>query len=417
MSASLSVFGDLASMAVFTAAMNAFLSKVPGLLGVHRVDLRGLGLAGDVVGRGERGALRLLRLRRGGRVRLLGLGEALDVALHLARTPGPPPGCTPGGGTGGWSSLSAVSGAGGDRGRRRRRRHRRRRAPWPPAPRRRPGGFGAFAPRPCRAARPAWYRLGRRHRLLRRRRQLGPNPSWSPRAPRRVACWPRPRGRPGRRPPWSPSAPSRRSVDVRLVAADLDEGAVDVGDAASPDDLQPARPAARSPRSCPPPAAARAAPPPAGPDGSVARRRPARARSRGPAAACSRAMVGHSSEAATVRPAPSSSASSRCTGPSRGVVGGLASSSSSLLACALHGHAPGRARRCLGLASCRCTGRRLAHHPLGVVRGLDARTGRRGRSRVTPPPAGVPSTGPVRCCTTWVSSWASVVCPACDDGS
>ena len=34
-----------------------------GLLGVHRVDLRGLGLAGDVVGRRERGVLGLLGLR------------------------------------------------------------------------------------------------------------------------------------------------------------------------------------------------------------------------------------------------------------------------------------------------------------------------------------------------------------------
>jgi hypothetical protein len=35
----------------------------------------------------------------------------------------------------------------------------------------------------------------------------------------------------------------------------------------------------------------------------------------------------------------------------------------------------------------------------------------------TPPAAGVPSTGPLRCWTTWVSSWASVVRPAWLPGS
>ena len=29
----------------------------------------------------------------------------------------------------------------------------------------------------------------------------------------------------------------------------------------------------------------------------------------------------------------------------------------------------------------------------------------------------MPSTGPERCCTTWVSSWASIVRPAVEDGS
>ena len=34
-----------------------------------------------------------------------------------------------------------------------------------------------------------------------------------------------------------------------------------------------------------------------------------------------------------------------------------------------------------------------------------------------PPEAGVPSTGPLRCCTTWVSSCASIVLPSVEDGS
>jgi len=34
-----------------------------------------------------------------------------------------------------------------------------------------------------------------------------------------------------------------------------------------------------------------------------------------------------------------------------------------------------------------------------------------------PPPESVPSTGPLRCCTTWVSSCASIVLPSTDDGS
>ena len=33
-----------------------------------------------------------------------------------------------------------------------------------------------------------------------------------------------------------------------------------------------------------------------------------------------------------------------------------------------------------------------------------------------PPPVGVPDTGPLRCWTTWVSSWASVRWPAGEPG-
>ena len=40
-----------------------------------------------------------------------------------------------------------------------------------------------------------------------------------------------------------------------------------------------------------------------------------------------------------------------------------------------------------------------------------------GSLTLMPPGADVPSTGPLRCCITWVSSWAKVVRPACDDGS
>ena len=63
--------------------MNAFLSNVPGLLGVHGVGLGRLGLAGQVVGRRQRRVLGLLRLRRGRRVRPLRLGERLDVLRDL----------------------------------------------------------------------------------------------------------------------------------------------------------------------------------------------------------------------------------------------------------------------------------------------------------------------------------------------
>ena len=52
-------------------------------LGVHRVGLGRLGLTGHVVGRGERGVLGLLGLRRRRRVGALVLGEALDLARDL----------------------------------------------------------------------------------------------------------------------------------------------------------------------------------------------------------------------------------------------------------------------------------------------------------------------------------------------
>ena len=53
------------------------------LLGVHRGDLRRLGLPGHVIGRGERGVLGLFRLRRGRRVRALVLGESLHIPGDL----------------------------------------------------------------------------------------------------------------------------------------------------------------------------------------------------------------------------------------------------------------------------------------------------------------------------------------------
>ena len=70
-------------MAALTAAMNAFIVERARLLGVHRVGLRRLGLPSHIVGRGERGVLGLLGLRRGRRVRAFVPGEGLDIPGDL----------------------------------------------------------------------------------------------------------------------------------------------------------------------------------------------------------------------------------------------------------------------------------------------------------------------------------------------
>ena len=135
------------------------LVERPGLLGVHRVGLGRLGLPGEVVGRGERGVLRLLGLRRRRRVRPLRLREPLHVArdlgerrvvlrLHAGRRDRR------------LEQLVRRQRSGRRRGSARRRR-RRPPAPGalpPPAPFAAPAGFAAFAP-PCPAGSPpapAW---------------------------------------------------------------------------------------------------------------------------------------------------------------------------------------------------------------------------------------------------------------------
>ena len=213
------------------------LVERPGRLGVHRVDLGRLRLPREIVGRRDGGVLGLLRLRRRRRVRPLAAGEALDVAGDLGERR-VLLGRTPGGGTGGASSLSGVRGA---------EQALARRRPAPAARR----ASGRLAADRLPASRPPWAcgcglaqrvdrrdGLRRRHGLLRRPPLPGRSRSWSPPAPRPAASSPR-----GRRafPRPSPAlSPFSTASIAGLVAPQLRQGAVDLGRRpVSPGDFEP----------------------------------------------------------------------------------------------------------------------------------------------------------------------------------
>ena len=155
LSASLSVFGDLASIAVFTAAMNACLSKVPACWASIESTFAALAWPATSSVGGERGALRLLGLRRGRRVRLLGLGEPLTLPFTCANA-GSSSGRHPGRRR---RAAGAACPPAAARARPEPRRSATATAAWRLGRRRlrAPARAGLRAPsrRPCRAARPA----------------------------------------------------------------------------------------------------------------------------------------------------------------------------------------------------------------------------------------------------------------------
>ena len=99
-------------MAVFTAAMNAFLSNVPACCASIVSTFAALAWPATSSVGASGGVLRLLRLRGGRRVRLLGARESLDVALHLRERRVLARASPPAARTGGCSSLSVDSGRG-----------------------------------------------------------------------------------------------------------------------------------------------------------------------------------------------------------------------------------------------------------------------------------------------------------------
>ena len=199
----------MASMAVFTAAMNAFLSKVPACWASIVSTFAALAWPATSSVGGSAASCASFAFDAAGGWAFLALAKPLTLPFTCVNA-GSSPGCHPGRRHGRLEQLVARTAG----------REPSGAAPPPPPPA--PGALaaGAFAGAAGRLRR---LRPG----LAERRDGLGrlgsaapassaPPPqarsrSWSRRARWPVACWPRPRGRPGRRPPWSPSAPSRRS--------------------------------------------------------------------------------------------------------------------------------------------------------------------------------------------------------------
>ncbi len=201
------------------------------LLGVHRVDLGRLGLPGHVVGRRERGVLRLLRLRRGRRVRALVLGESLDIAGDLFERR-ILLGCNRFRRHRRLQQLVGRQRSSGDRGSPAAGGRRR----WRRAPRATPSLPWRAWPRPCRADLP-WAPAWSGAPAFSARPQRARSPSSSPPAPTPAASDP-PALR-VRRPPWRALSPFS-TVSIAGSSRRISRSAASMSvTASSPGDLHP----------------------------------------------------------------------------------------------------------------------------------------------------------------------------------